>query len=74
MNNTNGFQTKRVIKNSSELNEYLTAEKINKFKKTINNFLSVSNEIDKKIVEITQNNNEFESVEFDIKAIIDNLK
>lgn len=78
MNNTNNFtnkyQSKRTIKNTSELNEYLTLEKINKFKKTIYDFLSVSNEIDKKLLEITKNNNEFELIEFDINTLIKGLK
>ncbi len=78
MNNTNNFtnkyQSKRTIKNTSELNEYLTLEKINKFKKTIYDFLSVSNEIDKKLLEITKNNNEYELIEFDINTLIKGLK
>jgi hypothetical protein len=78
LNNTNNFtnkyQSKRTIKNTSELNEYLTLEKINKFKKTIYDFLSVSNEIDKKLLEITKNNNEYELIEFDINTLIKGLK
>jgi hypothetical protein len=67
------IHTKRVINNSSELNEYLTIEKINAFKKTIYEFLSISNEIDRKIIEITNNNSEYELNEFDIKTLINSF-
>jgi len=48
--------SKRTITNSDDLKNYLTKDKLNEFKRQINEFTKIAGEIDKKIIGLNKQN------------------
>ncbi len=49
------IRVKRTIKNQDDLKTYLTKEKLTKFKQHINDFIAITKEVDKKILDLKNN-------------------
>lgn len=71
------IKSKRTISNSNDLKSYLTPDKIEHFRTSIYNFLKISNELDKKIIDIKRTN-KFQNIVcdndmYDINVIVSHI-
>ena len=51
------FNVKRTITNTDDLKKYLTKDKLNEFKRQLNEFKTITHEVDKKIATLKKQTN-----------------